>query len=388
MYLNRVRLKNIRCFGDLDIKFGPSGPDKSGWNVIVGGPGTGKTTLLQSIAATILGPSNATVMMERPSNLVRIGCEEGRTDVWIDGNGSDDWRDPKDVAGEVRLGVTWNRNEGARTHPPRGNHNFVTTQFWEGASFGAQPRGWCLAAYGPNRHAALPSSFAAQLMSAPPRRSGAVSLFRPDATMMAARTWVRDIGHGDLSDFPEYEVKLNLLGSLVSDGLLSDDESWVNVDLTNEGIVVQRPYGRIPLAFIGGAYEALALLVTDIIRQMAAFYGKEFMRGADWEQLAEQKVKVPHSGLVLIDEIENHLPPQIQMRIGRWMVEHFPNVQFIVTTHSPFICQTTDHGRLYYADTPGTVGQYTNTDLRGKNAGVSEQRSVDELLGIRITGGA
>lgn len=44
-------------------------------------------------------------------------------------------------------------------------------------------------------------------------------------------------------------------------------------------------------------------------------------------------------GVVLIDEIETHLHPRIQRRIGEALRELFPALQFIATTNSPFLVQ-------------------------------------------------
>ncbi len=40
-------------------------------------------------------------------------------------------------------------------------------------------------------------------------------------------------------------------------------------------------------------------------------------------------------GIVLIDEVELHLHPRWQRRFIPWLMETFPNCQFVVTTHSP-----------------------------------------------------
>ena len=42
-------------------------------------------------------------------------------------------------------------------------------------------------------------------------------------------------------------------------------------------------------------------------------------------------------GIVLVDEIETHLHLELQKVIMRLLTEIFPNIQFIVTTHSPFV---------------------------------------------------
>ena len=57
---------------------------------------------------------------------------------------------------------------------------------------------------------------------------------------------------------------------------------------------------------------------------------------------------------MLIDEIDAHLHPEWQRTIGDWFKQLFPRVQFIVTTHSPLICQAADAGRIFHLPAPGT----------------------------------
>jgi predicted ATP-binding protein involved in virulence len=45
-------------------------------------------------------------------------------------------------------------------------------------------------------------------------------------------------------------------------------------------------------------------------------------------------------GVVLIDEIDMHLHPKWQKRVISDLKNTFPNIQFIATTHSPFIIQS------------------------------------------------
>lgn len=59
------------------------------------------------------------------------------------------------------------------------------------------------------------------------------------------------------------------------------------------------------------------------------------------------------TGVVLIDEIDLHLHPKWQRTIVNSFKEAFPNLQFIATTHSPFIVQSLKNDELI--------------DLQGKN---------------------
>ncbi|MCX6872973.1 MAG: AAA family ATPase [Verrucomicrobia bacterium] len=72
------------------------------------------------------------------------------------------------------------------------------------------------------------------------------------------------------------------------------------------------------------------------------------------ERNAEGKMSVISSGVVLIDEIDAHLHPEWQREIGFWLKGHFPNVQFLVTTHSPIICQAADPNGLFVLPEPGS----------------------------------
>ncbi len=47
--------------------------------------------------------------------------------------------------------------------------------------------------------------------------------------------------------------------------------------------------------------------------------------------------KIGLQGVVMIDEIENHLHIDLQKKILPFLTSFFPNIQFIVTTHSPFV---------------------------------------------------
>lgn len=52
-------------------------------------------------------------------------------------------------------------------------------------------------------------------------------------------------------------------------------------------------------------------------------------------------------GLLLIDEVENHMHPIWQKRIVGIVRSLFPNLQIILTTHSPFVVASADGARIY-----------------------------------------
>ncbi len=54
--------------------------------------------------------------------------------------------------------------------------------------------------------------------------------------------------------------------------------------------------------------------------------------------------------IVLIDEVDASLHPQWQMKIGKILKAAFPNVQFIMTSHSPFIWAGLDKDEIIWLD--------------------------------------
>lgn len=80
------------------------------------------------------------------------------------------------------------------------------------------------------------------------------------------------------------------------------------------------------------------------------------------------------TGVVLIDEVDAHLHPTWQTRIGQWFTKYFPNIQFIVTTHSPLVCRACEKGRYGDDSLPGNrkflsgevVGEDKNKLINGE----------------------
>lgn len=72
-------------------------------------------------------------------------------------------------------------------------------------------------------------------------------------------------------------------------------------------------------------------------------------------------------GLLLIDEAENHLHPKWQKRFIPDILEIFPNLQIIATTHSPFIISSAPNSRIFVCKSRGDhcivvdeTGEYSN----------------------------
>jgi predicted ATP-binding protein involved in virulence len=67
-------------------------------------------------------------------------------------------------------------------------------------------------------------------------------------------------------------------------------------------------------------------------------------------------------GVVLIDELELHLHPRWQREVVDKLRNTFPNIQFIATTHSPFVIQSLRAGELISLD-PDEFAEYSNRSV-------------------------
>ncbi|MCI9008412.1 MAG: AAA family ATPase [Lachnospiraceae bacterium] len=92
---------------------------------------------------------------------------------------------------------------------------------------------------------------------------------------------------------------------------------------------------REPFDFntMSSGYAAIFEVINDLIIRMEARSGLRTEFGME--------------GIVLIDEIETHLHLELQKKILPVLTTLFPNIQFIITTHSPFILSSLDNAVIY-----------------------------------------
>jgi|24BtaG_2_1085350.scaffolds.fasta_scaffold03185_3 predicted ATP-binding protein involved in virulence len=104
--------------------------------------------------------------------------------------------------------------------------------------------------------------------------------------------------------------------------ILEEPELKLIFDRKEFNFDVSIPHREIfKLSDMSDGHTAILSVLSEIIMRM------EFMGSSSYE--------LP--GIVLIDEIETHLHVGLQKKILPFLTNFFPNVQFIITTHSPFV---------------------------------------------------
>lgn len=330
MYLHRLRVDGVRGFHgaravDLDFELDTVGgvADRhSGFVVIAGRNGSGKTTLLRAAAAALAGPE------------VTNSLTEGYRDWVSHGQPAATVRADLVHTGSFVAALRWEATGGARPRPqaywPEGD-DAETAYLWS-----SEPTGWFAAGYGPFRRLTGSSGEAARLMAGDWTAARFATLFREEASLAETVQWLQQANYRARSGQPEFaELETRVL-ALLNDGLFPDGYAAQRVD--PDGLWITRESGPpVRIDEMSDGYRTVTALVTDIVRQLHECY-----EGAvEWDGPV-----VTSPGVILIDEIDVHLHVSWQKRIVPWLRSHFPRIQFIVTSHSPYICQSASPGGL------------------------------------------
>jgi predicted ATP-binding protein involved in virulence len=109
---------------------------------------------------------------------------------------------------------------------------------------------------------------------------------------------------------------------------------------------------REKISNLSDGYRNIIGMVSDIAYRMAILNPN---LGLDVTQKT--------SGVVLIDELDLHLHPKWQKEIVNILTTLFPKVQFIATSHSPFIIQTQTSGSIIKLDESNETLSVNATEL-------------------------
>lgn len=129
--------------------------------------------------------------------------------------------------------------------------------------------------------------------------------------------------------FDRFEEALRIL---LDDKSISLEYNYKEYDfrIQEEG---RNPFG---LDELSDGYSSVVYIMADLILRM----------DQNW-LLGDGLSKYDTEGIVLIDELETHLHIDLQKKIMPFLVTFFPNIQFIVTTHSPYILNSISNAKAY-----------------------------------------
>lgn len=146
--------------------------------------------------------------------------------------------------------------------------------------------------------------------------------------------------------------------------IYDDDSLKLDFNIENYHFSIQLP-NREPFEFntMSMGYAAIFDIIGDLVIRM------------------EAQKNYNLEGIVLIDEIETHLHVELQRKILPILTELFPNLQFIITTHSPFILNSASNSVVYDLEKHTLVENgLTNLPYDGIVEGYFESDKLSEEL--------
>lgn len=314
LFIKRVTLKNVRCFQSVDLEFDLSDDDPP-WTVLIGDNAAGKTTLLRSIAIGLCDQSSAAgLLKESDTGYIRRGEKQAEITIEFAPSNRRSRRRPK-IRTEINQvpGRSALERLSQETDPPR--------RFPWGEVFAC--------GYGAGRGTSGTGDIAGYSVI-----NAVYNMFNYSEGLQNPELTIRRLASESTGHPSRQGQVLRVLAQIMN----------------LEGVSLARGVGAVPGVRVKASWAA------DMpLRDLADGYKSTFLWVSDflgWALDAQPEVRnlADIAGVVLVDELEQHLHPQWQREVVRLLRTAFPKVQFITSTHSPLIARAVGKPERYKSD--------------------------------------
>lgn len=349
MILKTLRLKNFRRFENLSIDFHDE------LTVIVARNGQGKTTLLDAVTIA-LGTFVGAFDLGKGKGIDRSDARYVRTTERV----SSEQRYP------VEIMANFSKPKMDVLRQLMGAKNKTTTKdASELTEYGKQLQALMrelsddplpvVAYYSTGRLWKAHKDMSRKAVLSESRAMGYEDCLSSASSFVQIQQWMTKatLGVRQQEEIPGYEQS-NLPAQLenikVTVEHLLAEEGWRNFHYSfqHEELAMSNPdHGILPVSLLSDGVRSMISLTADLAWRCTKL-NPQFGRDAS--------LKSP--GIVMIDEVDMHLHPQWQQRVIASLRRAFPNIQFIVTTHSPQVLSTVHRENIRLLGT-NEAGQMT-----------------------------
>jgi predicted ATP-binding protein involved in virulence len=355
MYIQKAEIKNIRSIEKFEIEF----KNPAGWHVLIGENGAGKSTIIRSIALALVGEEF-----------------QGLREVW------DDWLNKQSNEGKIIVSLSkedkfdqiYSKNEENIKNTDKieivfhkdEKENFEI-ELDEGQWIHYKIFGFFSVAYGPYRRFEGGNSLWEKVFknSRFSRLAAHLSVFGEDIALTEPIEWLKNLQYLSLERVKESDYVIENLKKLINhkdkDGSFLQHNTKLE-SVSSSGVFFKDGNGVIiSVNQMSDGYRSFLSMTFELIRQLLRVYGSKKV----FKNIEKGEMFIDLPGVVLVDEIDAHLHPTWQTRIGNWFLKYFPRLQFIVTTHSPLVCRAAKNGSIWRLAAPGSdekSGEITGLD--------------------------
>lgn len=332
MKIESFSIQHYKCIKDLAVDCRGADGEIKQWTVLLGENNTGKTNVLRALAQ--LAPAKMNFKREADSEFkdwyVPLGLFEGFFSKVSSQVGGREWGyDPK------------------------------------GEGYSEEPVDLHIYGYGVSRY---PARTALSEREGNPTET----LFNSNARLSDFQEWLLQLDYSQKSGSEKSQKRLEKMHDLVRSDLFPGVTDFsFKKDGDNEHVVVVFSAGKdgdVRFEELGFGYQTTLTWLADFCKRMFELY-------PDAENPLQEEA------VVLVDEIDLHLHPKWQRDLVPTLSKIFPNVQFIVTTHSPHVLQSMEDVNLYVLRRNAESGEI---EAERSNVTSFTGWTVEEILGVTM----
>lgn len=341
MKIHKIEIKNFKGFAQQTFEF------NSQFTVLIGNNGKGKTSAMEALAvalgAYILGIGYSAPQRHIQKTDIRKVHLEGRyayqfpVEVWAEGD-IDEYKNLKwgrilkSYEGRTSIKEATNITEISKSHQQKTNSPTDSRVNLPVLAYYSTGRLWI----GKNQRINTKSK--GDILY-----DGYYACLEPASDSIAYLEWFHTYEYSILTKGKD-KTLLNLVKKAISDCVVGWQDVFFDFeenDLVGKMLLDNGETQFVPFRLLSDGQRNIVGIVAELAYRCITLNGHLGVNA-----LRDSK------GVVLIDEIDIHLHPRWQKRIVGDLKRTFPNIQFIATTHSPFIVQSLEADEIVNLENP------------------------------------